>query len=113
KHWAGIDDDEERSQQKLATAVGSVFPDEHEEVFPFIATLMGMRLSGTHAARIEGMAGDSLEKLILKAMRDLLQQLARTTPLVLFFEDLHWADLSSIKLLEPLLRLAGESRILF
>jgi len=35
------------------------------------------------------------------------------TPLVIIMEDLHWADTSSIELLESLLRLAGTQRILF
>jgi class 3 adenylate cyclase/tetratricopeptide (TPR) repeat protein len=115
KHWAGIadEDDEQAALAKLEAAIVTVAADASGEIFPFVATLMGMRLSGAHARRIEGIEGEALEKLILKSTRDLLRHMASAQPLVLVFEDLHWADLSSIKLIESLLRLARDSRILF
>jgi class 3 adenylate cyclase/tetratricopeptide (TPR) repeat protein len=114
-HWAGIHpgDDERQSRNKLEASIGSLFPAEGGEIFPFVATLMGMRLTGVHAARVEGIAGEALERLILKSMRLLLQRMAEVKPLVLIFEDLHSADLSSIQLLENLLRLVPDHRILF
>ena len=57
--------------------------------------------------------GEALEKLILKNMRDLLIKSTELTPLVVVIEDLHWADTSSIELLESLFRLAETKRILF
>ena len=115
KHWAAIsqNDDEQESRSKLETCVERLFPGESGEIFPFVATLVGMRLGGVHAARIEGIAGEALERLILKSMRLLLQRMAQAQPLVLIFEDLHWADLSSIQLLETLLQLVPDHRILF
>jgi hypothetical protein len=51
--------------------------------------------------------------MTLKSLRELFLRLAAATPLVLVFEDLHWADLSSIRFLEPLFRLVEHSRVLF
>jgi predicted ATPase len=78
-----------------------------------VATLMGMKLSGKYAKRVEGIEGEALEKLILKSLRDLLTRAAEINPLVMVIEDLHWADTSSIELLESLFRLAENHRILF
>jgi ATP/maltotriose-dependent transcriptional regulator MalT len=39
-----------------------------------------------------------------RAMRELLEELARTRPLVLMLDDLHWADSGSIELVGALLR---------
>jgi len=39
-----------------------------------------------------------------RAVRALLEQLARTTPLVLVLDDFHWADAASVELLGALLR---------
>jgi tetratricopeptide (TPR) repeat protein len=49
----------------------------------------------------------------MKTVRDLFHALASARPLVLVFEDLHWADASSAALLEALLRLVEELPVLF
>jgi tetratricopeptide (TPR) repeat protein len=115
KQWAGIraDDGEAAALGKLETAVRSVYPEDVYEVLPFMATLMGMNLSGRYAERVKGIEGEALEKLILKNMRELLIRATELTPLVIVIEDLHWADTSSIDLMESLFLLAETRRILF
>ncbi|MEJ2364325.1 MAG: AAA family ATPase [Deltaproteobacteria bacterium] len=115
KQWAQIraDDGEASAFRKLETAVRNLVPDTVGELLPFVATLMGMRLSGRYADRIRGIEGEALEKLILKNVRELLAQATEVTPLVIVAEDLHWADVSSIKLITYLFRLAETHRILF
>jgi len=115
RDWANIaeDDPEDEARIKLEAAIRELAPDDVDELMPFIATLMGIRLSGAHAERIEGIEGEGLEKVIVKSMRDLLLRLAATRPLVLVFEDLHWADMSSVRLLEVLFRMATKTRVLF
>jgi class 3 adenylate cyclase len=115
KQWMRIreDDDPGAAFCKLQNAVRSLFSEEVGEVLPFVATLMGITLSGKYAERVKGLAGEALEKLILKSLRDLLIRAAERTPLVIVMEDLHWADTSSLQLLESLFRLAETQRILF
>jgi class 3 adenylate cyclase len=115
KQWARIraDDGEAAALAKLEAAVRSLFPEDAGEVLPFVATLMGMKLWGRYAERVKGLEGEALEKLILKSLRDLLIRAAEMTPLVIVIEDLHWADTSSIELMESLFRLAETQRILF
>ena len=115
KQWAQIREDESEAAalSKLETAIRQVYPEEMQEVLPFVATLMGMKLSGRYEERVKGIEGEALEKLILKNMRELLIKATELRPLVIVIEDLHWADMSSIELLESLLRLAETQRILF
>lgn len=115
KSWSGITDEDTalNSSQKLERAIRDVHPEGVVEVYPFIATLMGIKLSGAHAERIEAVVGESLEKLIMKSLRELLVHAAAVRPMVFAIEDLHWADLSSIELLGSLYRLAENNRILF
>jgi class 3 adenylate cyclase/tetratricopeptide (TPR) repeat protein len=115
KQWAriGEDDSGAAALSKLETAVRRVMPEETDEVIPFVATLMGMRLSGRYAERVKGIEGEALEKLILKNMRDLLRKATELSPLVIVTEDLHWADKSSVELMESLFRLAETQRIVF
>lgn len=115
KQWAGITDDASQSKafDKLENAIRSVHPEEKDEILPFVATLMGMNLRGKHAKRIEGIEGEALEKLIVKNIRELLIKGSELKPIVFILEDLHWADTSSIELLEILYRLAEKHRLLF
>jgi len=115
KQWAQIreDDSEAASLSKLETAIRQVHPEEMQEVLPFVATLMGIKLYGRYAERVKGIEGEALEKLILKNMRELLIKATELRPLVIVIEDLHWADMSSIELMESLLRLAEKQRIIF
>ena len=115
KQWAQIreDDGELTALGKLETAVRNLSPDQVVEMLPFIATLMGMNLYGKYAQRVKGIEGEALEKLILKSLRELLIKAADLSPLVIVLEDLHWADTSSIVLMESLFRLAETQRILF
>ncbi|UCH94966.1 MAG: AAA family ATPase [Candidatus Aminicenantes bacterium] len=115
KNWAKIkeEDSETRSLSKLEQTIANIHPRGVGEVFPFVATLMGMKLTGKYAARVKGIEGAAMEKLILKNMRELMIKIAERLPLVCFIHDIHWADLSSIELLESLFRLAEKHRILF
>jgi len=115
KRWARIreDDGEPESIEKLESAVRSVCLQEVGEIFPFIAILMGMKLTGKHEERVKGIEGEALEKLILKSLRDLMMKTPELSPTVYVLEDLHWSDLTTIEFLESLFRLAADHRILF
>jgi len=115
KQWARIreDDGQATAFGKLQDMVRSLYPEEIGEVLPFVATLMGMKLSGRYAERVKGIEGEALEKLILKNVRELLTKATDLSPLVIVTEDLHWADTSSIELMESLFRLAETRGILF
>jgi class 3 adenylate cyclase len=105
REWAGItgQDGEAKSLEKLESAVARVLNEQVTEIFPFVATLMGLQPTGSHAERIAGIQGEAMQKLILGSMKQLLQAMSMPRPLVLIFEDLHWADLSSVELLESLI----------
>jgi class 3 adenylate cyclase/tetratricopeptide (TPR) repeat protein len=107
QRWAGIaDDDEAAARVKLLAALSGIMSEtERDEVFPFVAMMMGMRPGGGE--------GEAMVELILKHVRQVLHRLTAVRPTVLVFEDLHWADQSSIELLEALLRLAGRYPLLF
>lgn len=114
KHWSQIreNDTDSEAQWKLERAIRDIDPQEAEEIFPFIATLMGMKLTGRYAERVKGIEGEALEKLIFKSMRKLLMKGSEVRPAVFYLEDFHWVDTSSLELVKSLLRLVEEYRIL-
>jgi class 3 adenylate cyclase/tetratricopeptide (TPR) repeat protein len=115
KNWARImeDDSEVAAFTKLESAIRTIYPEALGEILPFVATLMGIKLVGRYAERIKGIEGEALEKLILKNVRDLVIKGTERAPLVIIQEDLHWADTSSIELMESLFRLATRERVVF
>ena len=115
KQWAGIGEDDSgpTALNKLETSIRRLDPEGLDEIFPFVATLMGVKLSGRYADRVKGIEGEALEKLIFKNMRDLIIKATEMKPHVIVMEDLHWADNSSVELLESLFRLAETQKIVF
>ena len=115
KNWAQIteDDSEVAAFTKLESAIRTTYPEALGDILPFVATLMGIKLMGRYAERVKGIEGEALEKLILKNVRDLITKGTQRAPLVIILEDLHWADTSSLDLLESLFRLATKERIVF
>ncbi len=114
KHWSqiGEKDTDTAAQRKLEKAIRDIHPEEAGEIFPFIATLMGMKLTGKYAQRVKGIEGESLEKIIFKNMRELLIKGSEIRPMVIYIEDFHWVDTSSLELVKVLFRLVEENRIL-
>jgi len=115
KQWAGIseEDAEAAAFDKLELTIRALHPEEADEILSFVTTLMGMNLKGKYAERVQGIEGEALEKLIFKNIRELLIKGSERTPTVIVMEDLHWADRSSLLLLQSLYRLAEKHRILF
>jgi class 3 adenylate cyclase/tetratricopeptide (TPR) repeat protein len=115
KNWAGLGEEDSPSAaaQKIEQAIQRIYPERAADVYPFIATLMGIKLTDAYARRIKGIEGEALEKLILKSLRELLEKAAERKPLVVVIEDLHWADITTIEILESLYRLAERHSILF
>jgi len=115
KGWADIreDDTEALAAYKLESAIRRIEPTQSDDIFPFIATMMGMRLYAEHEKRVKEIEGEALEKLIQKNLRDLIIRASSLSTIVIIVEDLHWADNSSIDLLINLFGLARDHRIVF
>src|SRR5918992_2013142 len=89
-------DDAESAREKLRAAVGELVPDaaEREWVERQLGPLLGLAVEGDSA-------GDQ-ERTAFAAWRHFLEALAAERPLVLVFEDLHWADDSLLDFVEYL-----------
>ncbi len=115
KKRAAIKEEESEtdSLSRLERTVTNICPENAAEIFPFVAALMGMKLSGKYAERVKDIEHEAMKKLILKSMHELIIKSAEQRPIVFVIENLHLADISSIEMLESFFRLAENNPILF
>ncbi|MDQ5852214.1 MAG: AAA family ATPase, partial [Chloroflexota bacterium] len=111
---AGIaeDDGDAESWAKLERRITALFPAQVAEILPYLATLLALTVRGDFAERVRYLDGDAMRRQIFRSARRFFERLAQERPLVLVFEDLHWADPSSVELLEHLLPLIREVPLL-
>jgi hypothetical protein len=91
---------------ELKASLAGVLDGSADAVYPFLASLLGLALEGADAERLNGLSRDSVQRQTFEAVATLFETLAHEEPLCLVFEDLHWADESTLQLLEDLLDLA-------
>jgi predicted ATPase len=96
----------------LQTELEAFSPEDQTELYPYLAHLLEIPGEGEAAQRLKYLSGEALHREILQAVQRFLMAGAKRQPLVLVWEDLHWADPSSLSLLESLIPLTQESRLL-
>jgi predicted ATPase len=112
----GIDgnDDEAAGWRKLDAALRALFePGEADELLPYVGTLLAVALPDPLADRVKVLDSLAMGHQIFRTALLLFERTARNRPVVVAFEDWHWADASSATLLEHLLPLADRVPILF
>ena len=87
----------------MTAGVERVAPGDSESLSPFLATVLGIEVPEAEAEPIRYLKPPDLRERVFNAVRTLVGRLAATQPTVLVFEDLHWADVTSVDLIESLL----------
>jgi tetratricopeptide (TPR) repeat protein len=116
RNLAGIveSDSDEQAVTKLEGVTEQMIgPEDSEELLPFVIRLMGLSVPSAMQERLRGIEGEALEKLVLRSLREFLRRGARKGPVMVLLEDMHWADGSSLGLLEALQPLVETHPILF
>lgn len=114
KTCAGIteEDEEGESWEKLERKVTSLFPAQVAEILPYIASLLALEVRNELSERVKYLDGEAMGRQIFRATRRFFKRLSLRHPLLLVFEDLQWADQSSVSLLEHLFPLVREVPLL-
>jgi len=99
-------------RDELRRWVEGLCPDHVGEVYPFLGRMMSLPLGDDAAARLRGIEPEGLKVLTFRALERVVEVAAGRRPLVLVCEDLHWADPTSLELLEQLLQLTDRTSLL-
>jgi class 3 adenylate cyclase len=94
-----------------ANATGAV--SEFDEVYAFLAHLLGLRLDENLAPRVRYLEGPALLAQYVSAGKRFLAGLATRAPTVILCDDVHWADPSSVDLTAELLTVTTGSPLVF
>jgi tetratricopeptide (TPR) repeat protein len=92
------------ARTKLRAALRSLDGEPYDQVHSVAAHLLGIEPEPgqPHVGSLDPRA---LQSQIVVAMRALIKALSMRTPIILAFEDIHWADAASIELLTILMEL--------
>jgi class 3 adenylate cyclase/tetratricopeptide (TPR) repeat protein len=112
-HAAAISpgDDDETRLAKLASMLSLVLDnEERERDLPYIAAALSLPTLGRYAPVLEG--PERLRELTLRALQNQVWQHAKRKPVLMVFEDLHWADPTTLALIDGLARCSEPARVL-
>ena len=114
RRWAGIGegDGDAAALAKLEASTRALLAADAGEVVPYLATLLSLPVEPEYERSVKYLDGQAMGRQIFRSIRRLVDRLASMQPLVLVFEDLHWADQSSTELIEHLLPLVNTARLL-
>ncbi|MCL4562689.1 MAG: tetratricopeptide repeat protein [Chloroflexi bacterium] len=99
----------EQLNQKINALLGA----KAAETLPYFEYLFSLKsIHGEGLERLRYLDAAQLRRQIFVAVRDLLVAEARLDPIVLVFEDLHWADETSLELLQFLVDSVRQEPIL-
>ncbi len=102
-----------RARVQALADVKSSYPERHPTLYPYLSQLLGLPLDVKMAAKLSAVEGEELKRGTFRAIESLIESTARQHPLVIVCEDLHWADPTSLELLERLLRITSRVPLLF
>lgn len=90
---------------RIIQYVESILPGQGLEISPFFAAMLGIPLPVHLDERVKYMEPQQLRGLIFKHVVRLIDTFASKNSVILFLDDLHWADPTSLELLLSLLTL--------
>ncbi|MGD9002504.1 MAG: tetratricopeptide repeat protein, partial [Anaerolineae bacterium] len=108
----GAEDSPVDVRRVLRQLIQRLCPDRLEDVYPYLGRLMSLPLTPENEAQVQSLEGEGLKRATFRAVETLVECAAAERPLALVCEDLHWADSTSVELLERLLALTDRTPLL-
>ena len=109
---AGADEAELRVRVGLRRRLEQLFAERADELYPYLGALLDVALEPEAATHTAQLSPEALQWRTFEVVGELFARLADAGPLVVAIDDLHWADSTSVALLEQLLVLAEQAPVL-
>ncbi len=88
----GFDPNIPNAIDELTALLSVMFPARYEEMVPYIAYLLDIKLPPLTAVKVALLDAEGVQRQIFMSVRDILARQAGETPIVLVFDDLQWVD---------------------
>ncbi|MDL1896816.1 hypothetical protein FBQ82_11105 [Anaerolineae bacterium CFX7] len=108
-----VDDSDADAYEKIKTKLNELVGAQADELAPFMATMLGVELAGEDLERVRYLMPPFLRGRITQAVAQIFGALAMQQPTVIVFEDLHWADATSLEMLSQLVPLVENAPVMF
>ncbi len=114
RDWLGLalDEPELRARLTLRRVLDRVAGPDAADLFPYVALLLGLTAQPESRERLAELSPEALQYRTFEVVRDLLERLAATGPVVVALEDVHWADPTSLQLAEQLFAVTEDAAVL-
>jgi ABC-type oligopeptide transport system substrate-binding subunit/class 3 adenylate cyclase len=103
RNWlrVGVATSEARIRLDLKAELARLFDDDGSDIYPFVASVLDLPPE-PQSDPLRELSREARQRRTFHAVQDLLCRLSRERPLCLVFEDLHWADDSTLDLVAEL-----------
>jgi ABC-type oligopeptide transport system substrate-binding subunit/class 3 adenylate cyclase len=114
RSWLGVrgDEPELRLRVALRRQVDRVFAAGALEMIPYLAALLGLTPTAAESSRLDELSPEALQYRTFEVVRQTLHGLAAEGPVAVVLEDLHWADATSLQLIERLVAETEDAALL-
>jgi ABC-type transport system substrate-binding protein/class 3 adenylate cyclase len=115
RSWIGVGTQEPELRVRLALRrrLDELTPDQAPGLQPYLVGVLGLSADADAATAIAGLSPEALQYRTYEVVADIIAALAARRPLVISIDDLHWADPTTLGLLDRLLPLAERAPVLF
>ncbi|MEX2553191.1 MAG: AAA family ATPase, partial [Actinomycetota bacterium] len=108
----GLATDPQQALNAVARELEDLLGNTAAEVLPYLSHLLSIPMP-SDGGEPDDLEPEALQGRYVDSLSLLLSSIAKTRPVVIVCEDLHWADPSSAALLSRLIKVAERSRALF
>lgn len=105
-------DPEAKIKVALRRRVIDLFGKEFGDTLPFLTRLLGLKQEEEAQERIQHLDGEAVKQQMLISISEYFARVAGEGPTVLVFEDMHWADPSSLEALEHLFSITDRAPLM-
>ncbi len=113
REWLGVGGDtpEARTRLELKAELARLFGDDADAAYPFLGSLLGLKLEPDAGERLRETSREAVQRQTFEFFAELCGRLSLDRPLCLVLDDLHWADDSTLELIEELLPSTEEAAL--